>query len=118
MPFFDTISAEKIRWTLISVELICFGCYVLIYINKSSTFEVYLPLLMVVNALTLLPFPFIFNQLKSKFPDDVLPNDPLYSDSEDLENQSEIGLWEKSCIGFFVVTNLGIVILLLFFYIF
>lgn len=108
------ITAERLRLVVILFEAIWISIGVFVYSQYPDIFFRYAPFMGIVNALTLMPLPGIFKVLRQGESEEI-----LYDASRDDESDQEpLGVWERSCIWYFVITNsvlIAIMVMLLFF---
>ena len=83
------------------------GLLVLCYSQNSLLFGRYVTIALIFNALTFFPFPTIFKKLKMEETKSEMMDEPN-SDSR----SNNLDMWERTCIGFYVVANAGMAIFL------
>lgn len=107
---FENITADQLRMILIFGELVWLLIAALAYYFYPESFIVYAPMLLVFNVLSMLPFPGIMRKAKNEYKEEVLhyagasENDEVDSDTEKL------GVRERTCIGFYCVSNAFLII--------
>ena len=96
------LNTELLRRIVVTVEMSWILFSVIIYYQFSQLFFIYLPLLLVVNLLTMLPLPSVFKKLRKEAQEDLLHFSGV---TEQEEGLADIDLWDRVSVGFYIVLN-------------
>ncbi|MFT5819092.1 MAG: hypothetical protein ACI8ZM_000314 [Crocinitomix sp.] len=107
---FSGLNTQLLMRLVIVIEFSCALFGAITYYQYSGWFFIYLPILLVVHLMTILALPSVFKKLKGKPKDEFLHSS---AEMEVDENLNEIDLWDRASVGFYVFTNIFILILIL-----
>ncbi|NOQ73936.1 MAG: hypothetical protein GQ574_18160 [Crocinitomix sp.] len=106
---FKGLNTELLRRLVIVIEMSCVLFGAIIYYQFPGTFFMFSPMLIVVHLITLLALPAVFKKLNKESQKELLHFSGV---EEQDENLNEIDLWDRTAVGFYVLTNAVIVVIL------
>ena len=103
------LTSELVKRIVIIIQMTCVLFAVVIYYSFAERFMIFGPWILVVNLLTLVGLPSVFRKLNSDLKEDVLH---FSGAAEQDESLSDIDLWDRAVVGFYIFTNVSIILIL------